>query len=61
MHLLPNLRPAVNRSSSFQHNNTPVVKASTKELSYLIMIGNAAERCLILLFLSKFNSHCEPY
>lgn len=55
-------RPSANhlncRLFSFQHNKTPVVKASTKELSYLIMIGNAVQRCLTFCFsLLKFYSH----
>lgn len=41
-----------------KHNNTPVVKASTKELSYLIMVGMLLANCTTFFLIakpSKFN------
>lgn len=36
-----------------RHNNTPVVKASTKELSYLIMVGMLLANCTTFFLIAK--------
>lgn len=38
-----------------QYNNTPVVKASTRELCYLILIGMMLSHISILFFIAKPN------